>query len=102
MASGPRNKPQPQAAACLPLPSLQRSATALSLPEDDDPNRSAAVGIGRRCGPGPSRGCVVAGEQGQHLAQSALLAGGLRQWEVCLDLVAVAAAVFLLDDVAGP
>src|SRR5712692_8573644 len=40
-------------------------------------------------------------EKGQHLADGDLLAGGLGQREVRLDLVAVAAAVFLLDHVVG-
>jgi hypothetical protein len=58
-------------------------------------------GLGRRCGPGRSRRCVVAREQGQHLAQGALLAGGFWQRKMRLDLVAVAPTVFLLDDVPG-
>ena len=40
-------------------------------------------------------------KEGQDLADGGFLAGGFRQREVRLDLVAVAAAVFLLDDVSG-
>lgn len=44
---------------------------------------------------------IVADEEGQHLAQSTLPAGGFWQREMRLDLVAVAAAVLPLDYVAG-
>ncbi len=44
---------------------------------------------------------AVADEQGQDFADGWFLAGGFGQREVRLDLVAVAAAVFVLDDVAG-
>ena len=40
-------------------------------------------------------------EEGEDFADGELLAGGYGQREMCLDLVAVAAAVFVLDDVAG-
>ena len=46
-------------------------------------------------------GRVGAGQQGQHLTDGAFPGGGLWQREVGLDVVAVAAAVFLLDHVAG-
>src|SRR6266581_1879665 len=49
-----------------------------------------------------SRRRVGAGQEGQHLTDGGLLAGGFGQREVGLDLVAVAAAVFLLDYVTGP
>src|SRR5260370_18018523 len=48
-----------------------------------------------------SRPCVGSGQEGQDLAAGAFPPGGLWQRQVRLDLVAVAAAVFLLDDVAG-
>jgi len=44
----------------------------------------------------------VAREEGQDFADGRFLAGSLRQRQVRLDLVAVAAAVFLLDHVPGP
>jgi len=44
---------------------------------------------------------VGAGKKGQDLADRAFPASGLREREVRLDLVAVAAAVLLLDHVAG-
>src|SRR5215472_1191256 len=47
------------------------------------------------------RGRAGAGQEGQHLTDGAFLAGGFWQREVRLDVVAVAAAVFLLDHVAG-
>ena len=50
------------------------------------------VGLRRRSG---------AGEEGQHLADGGLLAGGFGQRQVGLDLIAVAAAVFLLQHVTG-
>src|ERR1700734_2330370 len=53
------------------------------------------------CGPGRSRRRVVPGEESQNLAHGALPACGLWQREMRLDLVAVAAAVLLLDDVPG-
>ena len=71
------------------------------------------------CGPGPSRSsgsdAVASGwsgpgqlqsragarEQGQNAADGGFLAGGFGQREVRLDLVAVAAAVFLLRRAAG-
>jgi hypothetical protein len=40
-------------------------------------------------------------EEGEDFADGELLAGGFGQRHVGLDLVAVAAAVFLLDHVAG-
>src|SRR5207247_1746468 len=42
-----------------------------------------------------------AGQEGQPVTDGALAGGGFRQREVCLDVVAVAAAVLLLDHVAG-
>ena len=54
-------------------------------------------------GPGPA-GLLpgaVAYEQGQDFADGGFLAGWFWQREVRLDLVEVAAAVFVLDDVAG-
>jgi hypothetical protein len=44
---------------------------------------------------------AVAYEEGQDFADGGFLAGGFGQREVGLDLVAVAAAVFVLEDVAG-
>src|SRR5580693_6282959 len=46
-------------------------------------------------------GRVGTGQQGQDLAHGAFPGGGLWQREVGLDVVAVAAAVLLLDHVAG-
>jgi hypothetical protein len=46
-------------------------------------------------------GLVLAREQGQDFAGGASPAGGVRQRQVRLDLVAAAAAVFLLDHVTG-
>jgi hypothetical protein len=40
-------------------------------------------------------------QEGQNFADGRFLSDGLWQWEVRLDPVAVAAAVFLLDDVPG-
>src|ERR1700683_1415638 len=50
---------------------------------------------------GRSQRRVGAGQKGQDLADRAFPASGLREREVRLDLVAVAAAVLLLDHVAG-
>jgi hypothetical protein len=50
--------------------------------------RSAAVSRGAR-------------EEGEDFADGGFLGGGFGQREVGLDLVAVAAAIFLLDHVAG-
>ena len=44
---------------------------------------------------------MLAHEEGQDFADGGFLAGGFWQREVRLDLVAVAAAVFVLDDVPG-
>ncbi len=41
---------------------------------------------------------AVAGQQGQDVADGGFLAGGFGQREVGLDLVAVAAAVLVLDE----
>src|ERR1700722_1745297 len=46
-------------------------------------------------------GFVDAGQEGQHLTDGAFPAGGFWQREMCLDVVTVAAAVLLLDHVAG-
>jgi len=43
-----------------------------------------------------------AGQDGEDFADGRFLAGSLRQRQVRLDLVAVAAAIFLLDHVPGP
>jgi hypothetical protein len=52
--------------------------------------------------PGAVRaGPVVAREEGQDFADGAFPAGGFGQRQVRLDLAAVAAAVLLLDEVAG-
>jgi hypothetical protein len=49
-----------------------------------------------------ARQCLGCGGPGLvRFADGGFLAGGFGQWEVRLDLVAVAAAVFLLDHVAG-
>ena len=50
---------------------------------------------------GRSQRRVGAGKKGQDLADRAIPASGLREREVRLDLVAVAAAVLLPDQVAG-
>ena len=55
-------------------------------------------GAGRRL---TGHGRVGTGQQGQHLTDGAFPGGGLWQREVGLDVVAVAAAVLLLDHVAG-
>jgi len=44
---------------------------------------------------------VIAEQQGQDFAHGALPAGGFGQRQVGLDFVPIAAAVLLLDDVAG-
>jgi hypothetical protein len=44
----------------------------------------------------------AAGQDGEDFADGRFLAGSLRQWQVRLDLIAVAAAVFLLQHVTGP
>ena len=62
--------------------------------------RSAAVASGWSR-PGQLLPRAGARKEGQDLADGGFLAGGFRQREVRLDLVAVAAAVFLLDDVSG-
>src|SRR5882757_8511438 len=62
--------------------------------------RSAAVTSGWSR-PGQLLPRAGARKEGQDLADGGFLAGGFRQREVRLDLVAVAAAVFLLDDVSG-
>jgi hypothetical protein len=54
-----------------------------------------------RSGPGQLQSRAGAREQGQDVADGGFLAGGFGQREVRLDLVAVAAAVFLLRRVAG-
>jgi hypothetical protein len=54
-----------------------------------------------RSGPGQLQSPAGAREQGQDAADGGFLAGGFGQPEVRLDLVAVAAAVFLLRHVAG-
>jgi hypothetical protein len=67
------------------------------------PSRSSgsdAVASGRS-GPGQLQSRAGAREQGQDVADGGFLAGGFGQREVRLDLVAVAAAVFLLRRVAG-
>src|SRR6202453_5244243 len=53
------------------------------------------------CPNGPRVG-LCAGQQVQHLADGAFPPVWFWQREMGLDVVAVAAAVFLLDDVAGP
>ena len=52
-------------------------------------------------GPGRLQSRAGAREQGQDAADGGFLAGGFGQREVRLDLVAVAAAVFVLARVAG-
>jgi hypothetical protein len=52
-------------------------------------------------GPGQLQSDAGAREQGQDAADGGFLASGFGQREVRLDLVAVAAAVFLLRHVAG-
>jgi hypothetical protein len=59
----------------------------------------------RSPGQGDWDGAVVSspgtGQECQEFANGTFAAGGLAQWQVCLGLVAVAAAVFVLDHVAG-
>jgi hypothetical protein len=62
--------------------------------------RSAAVASGWS-GPGHLQSRAGAREEGEDVADGGFLAGGFGQREVCLDLVAVAAAVFLLHHIAG-
>ena len=67
------------------------------------PSRSSgsdAVASGRP-GPGQLQSRAGAREQGQDVADGGFLAGGFGQRKARLDLVAVAAAVFLLRHVAG-
>jgi len=52
-------------------------------------------------GPGRLQSRAGVGEEGEDFADGGFLAGGFGQREVRLDLVAVAAAVFVLDHVAG-
>jgi hypothetical protein len=44
---------------------------------------------------------VIAKQNGQYVADSWCLADWFGQWAVSLDLIAIAAAVFVLDDVSG-
>jgi hypothetical protein len=62
--------------------------------------RSAAVASGWP-GPGQLQSRAGAREQGEDFADGGFLAGRFGQPQVRLDLVAVAAAVFLLHHVAG-
>jgi hypothetical protein len=62
--------------------------------------RSAAVASGWS-GPGQLQSRAGAREEGEDVAEGGFLAGGSAQREVRLDLVAVAAAVFMLHQVAG-
>ena len=62
--------------------------------------RSAAVASGWS-GPGQPRSRAGGREEGEDVADGGFLAGGFGQREVCLDLVAVAAAVLVFDHVAG-
>jgi hypothetical protein len=55
----------------------------------------------RRTGPAGLLPGAVAYEQGQDFADGGFLAGGFGQRKVGLDLVAVAPAVFVLDEVPG-
>jgi hypothetical protein len=57
---------------------------------------------GRRTGSFSGRGRAGAGQQGRHLAGGAFAPGWFWQREVRLGVVAVAAAVLLLGQVAGP
>ena len=61
--------------------------------------RSAAVASGWP-GAGHLQSRAGAREEGEDFADGGLLAGGFGQREVCLDLVAVAPAVFLLHHLA--
>src|ERR1700722_654224 len=58
-----------------------------------------SVGRARPGGSVASRRC--AGEEGEDFADGRFLAGGLPQWHVDLDLVAVAPSVFVLHHVAA-
>jgi hypothetical protein len=52
-------------------------------------------------GPGQLQSRAGAREEGEDFADGGFLGGGFGQREVGLDLAAVAAAIFLLDHVAG-
>ena len=67
------------------------------------PSRSSGSDVvaSGRSGPCQLKSRAGAREQGQDVADGGFLAGGFGQREVRLDLVAVAAAVFLLRHVAG-
>src|SRR6185437_17062376 len=61
-----------------------------------------SVGLkGRRTGTLSGRGRVASGQEGQDLADGAFPPVRFGQRAVCLDVVAVAAAVLLLDHVTG-
>ena len=81
------------------------------------PGAAGRVGPGSALGPGARRAPTCAGarsagfmrslvagagQEGQELADGAFPAAGLGERQVGLDLVAVAAAVLVLDDVPGP
>jgi len=71
---------------------------------DPAPAHAAALTIGlkgRRIDTLSGRGRAGAGQEGQDLADGAFPPVRFGQREVCLDVVAVAAAVLLLDHVAG-
>src|ERR1700728_468682 len=95
----PRRSPPPQLA--YGRPSIRR-------PSSPQPDRAPPTITFRERIPGPAGVCpgrsrqrIVAGQESQNLANGALPACGLWQREVRLDLVAVTAAVLLLDDVPG-
>jgi hypothetical protein len=75
------------------LPARHQGSFQLSL------GRAAAVSV--TCRGQFDAGPVVAGQEGQDFADGAFPAGGFGQGQVRLDLVAVAAAVLLLGEVAG-
>ena len=64
------------------------------------PPSAGIATIGRR-GLLAGHGRISTGQEGQHFPHGAFPGSGFRQREVCLDVVAVAAAVLLLDHVAG-
>src|SRR5207247_6776392 len=108
LIGGPAQRAGSPARAALGL-SARGSGTALPAPSACLPGIRGVVSsarVARRplaslAGGQFDAGPVVAREEGQDFADGAFPAGGFGQGQVRLDLVAVAAAVLLLDEVAG-
>jgi hypothetical protein len=75
-----------------------KGSGVLKLTDGLRPDEAVASGWS---GPGQLQSRVGAREEGEDFADGGFLGGGFGQREAGLDLVAVAAAVFLLDQVAG-